>query len=166
MGERGAGLTLRQERLVQAVLDPKIRTVTEAAEKAGYGHRETGSKMLRNPTVSAEIERRKASTSEKALRLQGRSLDKLGARVEEPSISTGELALVAKVATDVLERTDDVQAEAVAHRSPTFYRSMIRRGLCRAIPPSLRTSIRKTWRDGEQRWGGDAVIDVVASEST
>lgn len=58
-------MTGKQQALVRAVAEGNT-TVAEAARIAGYGHRETASKMLRNPTVAEAIEVARVKKLEKA----------------------------------------------------------------------------------------------------
>lgn len=60
-------LTLRQERFVEAIVDPETKNQSEAAIIAGFpdaSARITASQMLSNPNILARIERRKAEMAE------------------------------------------------------------------------------------------------------
>lgn len=130
MAEQPGNLTIRQDRLVTALLDPRTESIAEAGRKAGYAHRETASAILRSPTVQREIERRKAKAADKAKDLKALSASKLAERVASDDASDALVLGTYKTANDVL--ASGVEEDATEAASASDY-AQAKRKLMQAV---------------------------------
>lgn len=80
------GLSLKAERLVEAVLDPKTASLTHAGKIAGYGTATSAHRAYRNAQTQEAIARRLREKSDKSKGLLGkfdRQLRKLSSRIDK-----------------------------------------------------------------------------------
>lgn len=108
-------LTIRQDRLVDAVLDPTITTQRQAGAVAGYSERSKDSIVsisLKKEKLQREISLRKRSRSDKARAILSHSLEKT---LDEVSRSTDpEFILKAgAAATMIIEKLGDTGSEVI-----------------------------------------------------
>ena len=126
-------LTLREERFVNLVADPSIKTLTEAAEKAGYQQpAHTGSKNHRKPHIQAAIAQRKAQLSA--------SLGDKARENAEKALSLQASALVQAQSDDALAK---VQVGAVVIRSSKEWRESFGEREEQLIDSSLRLKAKR-----------------------
>jgi len=62
--------SLKAEKLVRALANPKTKTITEAAAIAGYADRPSASRVLRNAKVQTELRRRIDLQADKARQIE------------------------------------------------------------------------------------------------
>ncbi len=133
MAASSTGLTLKQERLVQAVLDPTTESVSEAGRKAGYRHAQSTHRALNLAETQRELAARRDSKRDKASRLLDRGLVIAGEHLNRRDADPDYALKASLTAAQVLEKVGLEEEEAlVATHPPEYYAALIRRGLVRA----------------------------------
>jgi phage terminase small subunit len=134
------GLTLRQGRLVDALLDPTVKTQQEAARRAGYGAitSET-TRALKNAKVKQELALRAAHLGDRAaqnasrvLDLHSRILSDLEADHSDVVTAVQASGLVARTAGEYRDKFGDTDlAQAISTKERLKGKLMLLRAMHR-----------------------------------
>lgn len=92
--------TLRQQKLAEAVVLGKAKTVTEAARVAGLSRTHASESLRHNPTTQREIERLKMRRGDKARGILHAGLDQMAQRM--PTAQDQGVAAFTKVAAEIV----------------------------------------------------------------
>ena len=134
------GLTLKQERLVEAVLDPATQSIAEAGRKAGYKYRQGAHEAI---VTSRDVQRAIAERKARKLDLVNRGAQLVSRSFEAiESVRTLEpaQALQVLVATKGLDlvalqeaATPEAATETHRDRARRIKRSYVERGIAIAL---------------------------------
>lgn len=96
---RQTGLTVKQQGLVTAAMDPSVKTLTEAGRRAGYDHVQSTHRALNSAKVQEAIAKRERGRGDKARGILSRASNVAFEALNPDSQPDADYALRAMVAS-------------------------------------------------------------------